>query len=1146
VQWKAATACNQIEKFDDAGDILSSHYLWSRIVRIQEYAMTEETLFQEALSRPTEERAAFLDGACAGKPELRAAVESLLAAHQKPDHILDKPPVKLAAPADPEVSEHRGVGMGESPPQPGELAQPEKTGEYRPDAAPGAVIAGRYTLQEKIGEGGMGEVWVAKQSEPVKRRVALKLIKAGMDSKAVLQRFEQERQALALMDHPNIAKVLDGGLTQDRRPFFVMELVNGLPLTRFCDEAKLDIQERLELFTPVCQAVQHAHQKGIVHRDLKPANILVTIIDGRPVPKVIDFGVAKATSGRLTDESLSTQFGAVVGTLEYMAPEQAAFSGEDVDTRADIYSLGVILYELLTGLRPFDGKKLKAAAFAEMIRVIKEEEPSKPSTRLSTDASAPSLATLRDTEPKKLAALLRRELDWVVMKCLEKQRDRRYETANALARDIQRYLANEVVEARPPSAGYRVRKFVTQHKGQVVAVSLVLLALLAGLTAVAVVQTRAKAEITRALENETKANRELGIANESLSTANTELARSKVAVQARYDLAVQAIKTFHTGVSEDFLLREPQFKELRDRLLNSAADFYRKLAALLGKETDVTSRRALEQSNFELAELTGKVGRIEAALAAHQATLAAREALAAETGASTGIKADVGRSLTAVAHWLYWTGKANEGIQAYRRAESLLAGVADSDPEARAALAACRTRMARPLLHSGKTTEALAACKMARADQEALASVPGASIDSRRDFTATLNELGIVLWQTNKPAQAEPEFRAALLIQQKLADENPAVVDIQNYLANIHLHLGNVLRLTGKLLEAEAEFREAMAIYQKLIAQYPAITRSHRNLALCRSDFGFLLSRMGRLREAEAEQRSAITILQRLTGEDPANTDARGLLANSHRGLAQLLALAGKPAEAEAECRTALAIDQKLAGDDPKKTFFRSLVAESRVSLGHVLLVAGKPGEAEAECRMALAIFQELAAENPDDAIAGDGVASSLVHVGDVDRLAGRTGEARSEYERAIALFELPVLQNPKGAWHRYMLVCALRRRGLILRDLGDPAGAAAEARRALGLCDRPGPQSVEQLVETACCHALLAGVAGRAGSGVTAAEGDEEARSAIKWLRRAIALGYRNVNELQIESALAPLRNLEDFKKLVAELEAKKSEKQP
>jgi tetratricopeptide (TPR) repeat protein len=435
--------------------------------------MTEETLFQEALSRPPEERAGFLAQASVGRPDLLAAALALLAAHDKPGNILDRPVAKLGQAGQ--------VVTGEHNPDP-TAASPQVTStDCRPEPEAGAVIAGRYTLIDKIGEGGMGEVWVARQTEPVKRKVALKLIKTGMDSKAVLSRFEQERQALALMDHPNIARVLDGGLTPTGQPFFAMELVNGLPLTRFCDEARLTPWQRLELFVPICQAVQHAHQKGIIHRDLKPANVLVMLLDGKPVPKVIDFGVAKATAGKLTDESLSTQFGAVIGTLDYMSPEQAGFTGVDIDTRADIYSLGVILYELLTGLKPVDARRQAQAGLVDVVRIIKEVEPSKPSTRLSTEESLPALAAARQTEPRKLMAMLRGELDWVVMKCLEKQRERRYETANDLARDLQRYLADETVEARPPSTGYRLRKFLRRNKGPVAAAGLLLLALLAGI-----------------------------------------------------------------------------------------------------------------------------------------------------------------------------------------------------------------------------------------------------------------------------------------------------------------------------------------------------------------------------------------------------------------------------------------------------------------------------------------------------------------------------------------------------------------------------------------------------------------------------------------------------------------------------------------
>jgi eukaryotic-like serine/threonine-protein kinase len=364
------------------------------------------------LSDPAE-RAAYLDRECGNDAELRGRVEALL-------------PANDASPLPRPAAQDATVGYDSGRPAPGatDLETPKSaldpspgslTADLDTAAEPSALIAGRYTLQQKIGEGGMGEVWVAKQTEPVKRKVALKLIKPGMDSRAVLQRFEQERQALALMDHPNIAKVLDAGLTPNGQPFFVMELVNGLPLNKFCDEMKLTPRERLELFVPICQAVQHAHQKGIVHRDLKPANILITMVDARPVPKVIDFGVAKATAGKLTDDSMSTQFGSVIGTLECMSPEQAGFSSEDIDTRSDIYSLGVILYELLTGLRPIDAKRLKDAALTEMIRIIRQEEPSKPSTRLSTDEALPSLAALRQTEPRKLTRLLRGELDWVVM-----------------------------------------------------------------------------------------------------------------------------------------------------------------------------------------------------------------------------------------------------------------------------------------------------------------------------------------------------------------------------------------------------------------------------------------------------------------------------------------------------------------------------------------------------------------------------------------------------------------------------------------------------------------------------------------------------------------------------------------------------------
>jgi serine/threonine protein kinase/WD40 repeat protein len=352
---------------------------------------------------------------------------------------------------------------------------------------PGALI-GPYKLVQQIGEGGMGAVWMAQQTEPVKRLVAVKLIKAGLDSRQLIARFEAERQALALMDHPHIAKVLDAGTTKGQpgglspgTPYFVMELVKGVPITQYCDEHRLTPRQRLGLFLPVCQAVQHAHQKGIIHRDLKPSNVLVAPCDGVPVPKVIDFGLAKAAGPTLTDKTLVTGFGAIVGTLEYMSPEQAELNQPDIDTRSDIYSLGVLLYELLAGSPPFSRKELERAGMLEMLRVIREQEPSKPSTKLSTAECLPTLAANRGTEPAKLTKLVRGELDWIVMKALEKDRNRRYETANAFAMDVQRYLADEPVLACPPSVGYRLRKFARRNKGSVLAVSLVVLALMGGI-----------------------------------------------------------------------------------------------------------------------------------------------------------------------------------------------------------------------------------------------------------------------------------------------------------------------------------------------------------------------------------------------------------------------------------------------------------------------------------------------------------------------------------------------------------------------------------------------------------------------------------------------------------------------------------------
>jgi tetratricopeptide (TPR) repeat protein/tRNA A-37 threonylcarbamoyl transferase component Bud32 len=444
-------------------------------------------IFLEALEiRPADARQDFLERACANEPALRAQVESLLKANVQAGTFLESPAAALG------------------------LLEGSSDGSQE---APGTHI-GPYKLLEQIGEGGFGLVFMAEQQQPVRRRVAVKVLKPGMDTRQVIARFEAERQALALMEHPNIARVLDAGATSSGRPFFVMELVRGIPITDYCEKNRLIARARLELFVPVCQAVQHAHQKGIIHRDIKPSNVMVTLHDGVPVVKIIDFGIAKAMGQQLTDKTLFTGFAQMIGTPLYMSPEQAEMSGLDIDTRTDIYSLGVLLYELLTSTTPFDKERLQRSSYEEIRRIIREEEPLRPSARISTLAQvATAVSSLGQGDAKQLSRLVRGELDWIVMKALEKNRERRYETASAFAADVQRYLRDEPVQACPPSATYRVGKFARRHKAVLVFGGLVWLFLLSLGSGVGwVVRDRAARDREAAREHEMRQgaiNREL-------------------------------------------------------------------------------------------------------------------------------------------------------------------------------------------------------------------------------------------------------------------------------------------------------------------------------------------------------------------------------------------------------------------------------------------------------------------------------------------------------------------------------------------------------------------------------------------------------------------------------------------------------------
>ncbi len=917
--------------------------------------MSEATLFHEALTKPAAERAAFLDAACAGQPELRAAVVALLAEHEAPGSLQDRPPFEPEPTAASGPGQPRDTATADATPEPdGACATATRTAEYQPQGAPGVVIAGRYTLQQKIGEGGMGEVWVAKQTDPVKRRVALKLIKTGMDSRSVLQRFEQERQALAMMDHPNIAMVLDGGLTPTGQPFFVMELVNGLPLTTFCDEARLSTRERLELFVPICQAVQHAHQKGIVHRDLKPANILITIIDGKPVPKVIDFGVAKATAGRLTDESMSTQFGAVVGTLEYMSPEQAGFWGIDIDTRADIYSLGVILYELLTGLRPIDARRLKKAALTEMIRIIREEEPPKPSTRLSTDESAPSMAALRQIEPRKLMALLRGELDWVVMKCLEKDRERRYETANGLAKEIQRYLADEPVEARPPSAGYLLGKFLHRNRGPVLAAAMVLLAVVGGLAAVLGVQSIANARLQQSNGETRLALIETQKAQTATAAALDESEESRKQAEAVGTFLVEAFEKPDPSTEG----KDVKVAEILDQATAGLSKGFAGSKATEGALLDALGKAYYGLGLYSKAEETHRKARTvrEAALGpSHRDALASasRQAWAVwyagrQGEGGTMLEEVVARQKAALGpddpdtlesrgslYWFYASsGRAAEAIPLLQA--TLAASEARLGVDHKGTLST-RENLAEAYRLAGRHVEAIAWHESTRKLRESKLG------PDHPDTLTSRTNLALAYQAAGRTAEAIAMHEATWKLREsKLGPDHPNTLISRTSLAQAYYD-------AGQPAEAIAMDEATLKLYEsKLGPDHPGTLATRNNLAAA-------YVAAGRSADAIALHASTLKLYESKLGPDHPNTLAsRNNLANAYLG-------AGRNVDAVALHASTLKLYESKLGPDHPSTL------ASRNNLAKAYLGAGRTADAVALLESTLKLFEsKLGPDHPN------------------------------------------------------------------------------------------------------------------------------------------------------------------------------------
>ena len=883
--------------------------------------MREQTVFIEALEKEgPAERAAFLDQACAGDPDLRERIERLLQRHQETAGFLDSAQSPLATRGD----------------------EPIKEG-------PGTVI-GQYKLLEQIGEGGFGVVFMAEQMQPVRRKVALKVLKPGMDTRQVVARFEAERQALALMDHPNIAHVFDGGETVSGRPYFVMELVRGIPITDFCDQSRLTLSDRLELFVHVCQAVQHAHHKGIIHRDLKPSNVLVTLHDGTPVAKVIDFGIAKAAGQQLTDKTLFTNFAQWIGTPLYMSPEQAALSGLDVDTRSDIYSLGVLLYELLTGTTPFDKERFRTAAYDEIRRIIREEEPPTPSTRLSDSKDTlASISAQRHTEPAKLTKLVRGELDWIVMKALEKDRNRRYETANGLAMDLKRYLADEPVEARPSSASYRLRKFLKRNKGPVLAASIVLLALVGGIigTTVGMIHAdnrRIEADQARAAEAEQRTKAE----------------------KAR-DRTRQALDAMTSSFTEDSLSTQQAISDEQKRFLSEVLSYYQEFAG---------EKAGDEQSRARTAQAAERVGTIESRLGrkteAESAFLLARdgyEKLVADFPAVLRYRQEPGPQ------------PLQPGDCADRLGQGAGGGATGSSSPGHPGKAGRRLpRRARIPPGTGQQPQPAGAfCRSAWAKARRRKSHIAKLWPSARSWpptsppcpnTATDWPTATTTWGFCWPAWASGRRRSRIIARPWPSGKGwPRSSPPCPRTARSWLAATPTWQYWWTAWAGGRRRRSCFAKPWPSGRNWPPTSPPNPNAAgiwpTATTTWGFCWPTRARRPEAEQHYRQAVAIREKLAADFPAVPKYRQELASSHNNLGHLLAGLGKGPEAEQSHRQAVAIGESLAADFPAVPQYRQELAKSHNGLGLLLADLGKGPEAEQTHRQALAIGERLAASSP-------------------------------------------------------------------------------------------------------------------------------------------------------------------------------------
>lgn len=1147
--------------------------------------MNEEAIFEEILSLPNEQRQSRIEELCKTEPGLRIKLEQLLAmddllsgdnsqsGNSTADHGKPKPPIVT----------HQNIGP--------------------------------YRLLQKLGEGGMGAVWVAEQTHPVRRRVALKLIKAGMDSSHFLSRFELERQALSMMEHPYIARIFDAGQTPEGRPYFAMELVKGEPVTKYCDEVHASIEDRLRLFTAICSAVQHAHTKGIVHRDLKPNNILVAMQDGQPVPKIIDFGVSKVLNDRGANQTLHTEIGQMLGTLEYMAPEQAELSAMDIDTRADVYALGVLLYELLVGSTPLTRERLKSAALIEVLRVIKEEEPAKPSTRLSHPEftlSPASVAAARRLEPRKLQSILKGELDWIVLKALEKDRTRRYDSPNALKREIERYLSDEAIEARPPSQVYYFSKFYRRNRSLMLVSALAIMALGIGAVTATIAMYKAQRQEVIA-RNET-------LAKEKALLAEGE--QRKIAVQEKkmaLDFRDKALRALRATTNEDVekLLGEKkelsvnekayldaiarrwqgfaeqegnneQARALRaegfsniaslklllgninDTLINyqQAAGIYQKLSTEFPATFEYRERLAAMQN--EMGILLRKLGKISEAKKNHDASLKTAESMAQDFPNRREARETLVISYNSLANFFFTQNQNEVAEDYYRNALSMQQKLVSEYPkiqEYRFKVGLEHLNFSACLRRSNKLKESELEARESCSILEKLVAEFPDNLGYRQVWGASLNALGNVQKNLDRTFDAIESYRTSSHIQEKLATEYPSMIKFSREAGLSFNNLARLEHQTGDKKRAEKYWQKSLQFRKKVVQADPHVVEHQEALASTYAEWAELLMRSNKQVEAEEQFRNCLTCWEKLIHESPNRKEFRHQLGMTCNKLGGCLNRSKKVIETEAVYQQALKINGELVKDYPTNAEYRETLSQTYSNLGLFLKSQNKEKEAEKMLKARLEIIEALTSEFPQQ------VEYQIYLGGDYCNLSGLKSlyspeQSLALLDKAVSLLQPIYLQFPRNALAKGNLRNSQWGRAVVFYNQGRFAESATAWDKVIELAE-PGQQN-----DFRSNRALAQAKAGFTEQAITelvaltkytqmtttrwyylaathsilALKLPEQRKyhedKAMELLRMAVNNGIKNVSQLRHDKDFDSLRDREDFKKLILDLEKQSARK--